>query len=87
MRTINFDYKAFKQYNDWAKENKNIHKKIIELLEATVRNPFEGIGKPELLKGDKKAYCSRRITDEHRLVYQVTDEEIFVVSCKFHYDN
>jgi toxin YoeB len=54
------------------------------LIEIT-RNPFEGIGKPEALKHDLKGYWSRRITDEHRVVYRVEDETIIIIQCKFHY--
>lgn len=62
-----------------------ILKKIAELLLAIMRNPFEGIGKPEPLKGDLKGYWSRRITDEHRIVYTVTTDTIIVIACKTHY--
>ena len=55
-------------------------------MTETAKNPFDGIGKPEPpLKGDLKGYWSRRINDEHRLVYKVTDEQIIVVACKYHY--
>ena len=50
-----------------------------------MRNSFEGIGKPEPLKGDLKGYWSRRITDEHRIVYTVTTDTIIVIACKTHY--
>ena len=85
MRNIVFDPKAFKQFNQWATENKKVYKKIIQLIDDTLRHPFSGIGKPEALKQNLKGYWSRRITDEHRLVYKVTDQEIISVSCKFHY--
>jgi len=55
------------------------------LLEAIKRNPAEGIGKPEALKGDLKGYWSRRIHDEHRIVYSKTNENIIVISCCSHY--
>lgn len=59
--------------------------RIIKLLEEIQRNPFEGTGKPEPLKFNLKGCWSRRIDDEHRLVYQVTNDEIIIISCKFHY--
>lgn len=62
-------------------------KKIFDLISAIQKNPFEGIGKPEALKHDYQGYWSRRITDKHRLLYQVTDEEIIVIRCKGHYDD
>lgn len=51
------------------------------------KNPFDGIGKPEALKHDYQGYWSRKITDKHRLLYQVTDEEIIIIRCKGHYDD
>ena len=51
-----------------------------------MRTPFEGIGKPEALKGDLQGYWSRRITSEHRLVYKYIDDEIRVASCRYHYN-
>ena len=60
--------------------------KIVELLKDIERSPFSGIGKPEPLKYELSGFWSRRISDEHRLVYQVTDQEIFVAACKGHYD-
>jgi toxin YoeB len=51
-----------------------------------LRHPFSGIGKPEPLKHQLKGYWSRRINDEHRLVYKITETEIIIISCKFHYD-
>lgn len=86
MKNIVFDQKAFQQFNDWASEDKKIYKKIVELINDILRQPFFGIGKPEPLKYSLKGYWSRRITDEHRLVYKVTDTEITIISCKFHYD-
>ncbi len=62
-------------------------KKIFDLISAIQKNPFEGIGKPEALKHDYQGYWSRRITDKHRLLYQVTDEEIVIIRCKGHYDD
>jgi toxin YoeB len=59
--------------------------RIIKLLEEIQRNPFEGTGKPEPLKHNLKGLWSRRIDDEHRLVYEVTNDEVIVISCKYHY--
>jgi toxin YoeB len=85
MRNIVFDRKAFQQFNQWATENKKIYRKIVELIDDTLRQPFSGTGKPEPLKHSLKGYWSRRITNEHRLVYKVTETEIIIISCKFHY--
>ncbi|MGK7940216.1 MAG: Txe/YoeB family addiction module toxin [Crocosphaera sp.] len=85
MKNIVFDPKAFDQFNQWANENKKLYKKIVELINDILREPFSGLGKPEPLKYNLKGYWSRRINDEHRLVSQVTDTEIIIISCKFHY--
>jgi toxin YoeB len=85
MRNITFERKAFDQFNDWAQEDRKIYAKIVELIDDILRSPFSGLGKPEALKYALKGYWSRRITDEHRLVYKVTDSQIIILSCKFHY--
>ena len=82
---IAFDPEAFQQFQDWASEDKKIFKKIGELIKDTSRTPYQGLGKPEGLKHGLSGYWSRRITDEHRLVYKVENDTIFIVSCKFHY--
>lgn len=71
----------------WIKTgNKPIIKKIAQLLEAIKENPFEGIGKPEQLKHDLAGYWSRRINQEHRLVYEVVENKVLIHSAKGHYD-
>ncbi|PWK27977.1 toxin YoeB [Arcicella aurantiaca] len=62
-------------------------KKIFDLIGDVQKHPFEGIGKPEALKHELTGYWSRRITDKHRLVYQVTDDDIIIIRCKDHYDD
>ena len=59
--------------------------KIVALLRDIQRNPFGGLGEPEPLRHELQGYWSRRITDEHRLVYKVTDAEVIVASCRYHY--
>lgn len=83
---IAFHQSAFEQYNDWAANDKKMFERICRLIVESAKTPFAGIGKPEPLKRNLKGYWSRRITDEHRLVYKVTDEQIIIVSCKFHYE-
>lgn len=85
MRNITFDPKAFTQFNEWSAENKQIHEKIITLINDIGRNPFAGLGKPEALKHEYQGCWSRRITDEHRLVYRVNDNQILILNCKYHY--
>lgn len=87
MKKFIFHKDAFEDFSDWAIVNKNIFKKIAELLKEIIRYPFEGKGKPEPLKHNLKGWWSRRITDEHRLVYKVNEEgDIEVISCKGHYE-
>ncbi|MCA2708582.1 MAG: Txe/YoeB family addiction module toxin [Microcystis sp. M015S2] len=85
MKNIVFDPKAFKEFNELSIENKKLYKKIVDLIDDILCHPFSGIGKPEPLKYQLKGYWSRRINDEHRLVYKITETEI-IISCKFHYD-
>ncbi len=80
-----FSPKAFEQFNEWGARNKHIHRKIIELLSATAREPFTGLGNPEPLKHQLQGHWSRRIDREHRLVYSVSETMIEVKSCRDHY--
>ncbi|MGB3299151.1 MAG: Txe/YoeB family addiction module toxin [Phormidesmis sp.] len=85
MKNIAFTPSAFEQLNHWATKDKKIYRKTITLINDVLRQPFSGLGKPEALKYELKGYWSRRITDEHRLVYKVTDDEVIILSCQFHY--
>jgi toxin YoeB len=85
MRQVVFHKSAFEEYNQWSKEDFKTFEKIQKLIKMTLREPFSGSGKPEPLKFDKKGYWSRRINSEHRLLYKVTDSEIIIASCKYHY--
>ncbi len=85
MRIVSFHQEAFDQYNEWAKTDKKIFERLHRLIIETAKNPFDGIGKPEPLKADLKGYWSKRISDEHRLIYKVTDEQILIIACKYHY--
>ncbi|HEX9601560.1 MAG TPA: Txe/YoeB family addiction module toxin [Mariniflexile sp.] len=76
---------SWEDYLYWQKVDKKIVKRINELIKSAMRAPFEGIGKPEALKGDLQGYWSRRITSEHRLVYKYEDEEIMIAACRYHY--
>ncbi len=86
MRKITFEASAFQDFAQWATQNKKLYQRLISLITDTLRDPFSGIGKPEPLKHELKGYWSRRINDEHRLVYKVTDDAISIVSCKHHYE-
>ena len=85
MLDIQFTPIAFEQYNTWLVHNKDLYKRLQKLILECTRTPFEGTGKPEALKHDLKGYWSRRIDDEHRLVYRISDTYIKIVSCKNHY--
>ena len=82
---ISFEESAFGEYCQWAKDDKNIFNKINSLITDIIRDPFHGIGKPEPLKWNLTGHWSRRITDEHRLVYKVLSDHIIIISCKYHY--
>lgn len=83
---ILFSKNSWEDYTSWLTEDKNMLKKINELIKEIQRTPFEGKGKPEPLKYDLAGYWSRRIDREHRLVYQDVDEKIIIYSCRYHYD-
>ena len=87
MRTTFYDDNVFNEFLAWAVEDKKIFNKISALIKDIKRNPTDGIGKPEALKYEYSGYWSRRITDKHRLIYQVTEnnEELIIISCKNHY--
>ncbi len=76
---------SWEDYLYWQKVDKKIVKRINELIKSCMRAPFEGIGKPEALKGDLQGYWSRRITSEHRLVYKYENEQILIAACRYHY--
>jgi toxin YoeB len=80
-----WDTDAWEDYLYWQQTNKQVLKRINELIRDCLRTPFDGIGKPELLKANLRGYWSRRITGEHRLVYQVDDAYLTIVQCRFHY--
>jgi toxin YoeB len=69
----------------WVEKDKAQALRIIRLIGGTLRDPFDGLGKPEPLKHDLKGAWSRRIDREHRLVYQVFDTKIRIVACRYHY--
>ena len=82
---LNFHKNAWEDYLYWQKTDKKNLKKINELIKDIMRNPYEGIGKPEPLKGDLSGFYSRRIDSEHRLVYTIIDDDIVIVQCRYHY--
>jgi toxin YoeB len=85
VRQLAFHAQGWEDFCYWATNDRAITKRIIRLITETLRDPFAGIGKPEPLKHSLPGAWSRRITDEHRLVYLVTDKEITVLQARFHY--
>jgi toxin YoeB len=78
---------AWDDYLYWQQTNKKVLKRINTLIKDIKRNPesAEGIGKPEMLRGNLSDYFSRRITDEHRLVYKISGDYLIIAQCRFHY--
>jgi toxin YoeB len=76
---------AWEDYLNWQKNDKKVLERINELIKDALRSPFKGIGKPEPLKGDLAGCWSRRITDEHRLVYFIKEDRLHIIQCRFHY--
>ena len=76
---------AWEDYEYWQRTSKEKVKQIGKLIKAIKRDPFKGIGKPEPLKHDLAGYWSRRIDQEHRLDYEIQDDAIIIVQCRYHY--
>ena len=77
--------KSWDDYLYWQNTDKQLLKKINQFIKDIQRDPFDGIGKPEPLKHQFSGFWSRRITDEHRLVYEITQNSIAIASCRYHY--
>jgi len=80
-----FSENAWEEYLDWQRTDKKVLKRIHALIKDTKRNPTDGLGKPEPLKHALSGYWSRRITDEHRMVYRFIDDAIYLAQLKYHY--
>jgi toxin YoeB len=80
-----FSEQAWEDYLYWQKTDKKLLERINTLIKDTSRSPFEGIGKPEPLKNALSGYWSRRINDEHRIVYKISDGSMFIAQLRFHY--
>ncbi len=76
---------AWDQYLYWQSQDRKTLKRINELIKDILRSPFSGIGKPEPLKFEFSGKWSRRINDEHRLVYAVENKKIMILQCRYHY--
>jgi len=87
---IEFTESGYEDFTYWIKNDPDIVEKINDLLRSIKQNSFKGLGKPEPLKQNLRGYWSRRITDEHRLVYKVygkkgVDQRCCIIQCRFHY--
>ena len=84
-RKLSWTDEAWKDYIYWQTQDKKTLKRINKLINNTMRQPFEGIGKPEPLRENLSGFWSRRIDDTNRLVYAVDDDFITIISCRYHY--
>ncbi|MDY2987818.1 MAG: Txe/YoeB family addiction module toxin [Peptoniphilus sp.] len=78
---------AWEEYLFWLKEDKKILKRINDLIKDIDRNKNKGIGKPETLRFELSGFWSRRINSEHRLIYKIENNSIYIISCRGHYKN
>ncbi|MEU1962006.1 Txe/YoeB family addiction module toxin [Nocardia sp. NPDC019304] len=81
-----FSESAWEEYAAWLQRDRLVLKKVNVLIKAILCDPFEGVGKPEPLKHDLAGYWSRRITQEHRLVYRIVDDAVWIAKAGKHYD-
>lgn len=84
MKVI-FADQGWDDFTYWISHDKKLAKRIIRLIKEIEREPFSGIGKPEPLKYDLQGFWSRRITDEHRLIYSVENNKILIAQARYHY--
>lgn len=84
-RIINIQPKAWNDMQFWLMNDRKILTRVFDIVNAITDNPFKGIGKPEPLKNAYKGYWSRRLNDEHRIIYKIEEDKIIIISCKGHY--
>ena len=84
MRIV-FTESAWNDYQWFPEHDRKLLKRLNQLIRDAVRSPFQGIGKPEPLKADLSGYWSRRINEEHRLVYRAAENDLLII-CRFHYE-
>lgn len=84
-REIRLRPQAFEDVAWWVQHDRKTAQRLLRLLEEIARTPFTGVGKPEPLKGEFSGCWSRRLTEEHRVVYEATDDAIVVRVCRGHY--
>jgi len=85
VRNLEFDVAGFEDLAWWVGQDRKKALRVIKLILEVQKDPFHGIGKPEPLKHELADCWSRRIDEEHRLVYQVTESKIRILACRYHY--
>jgi len=85
VRGIHFDPDGWEDFLFWLASDRKVARRITRLIAEIQRDPFGGIGKPEPLKGELSGYWSRRIDDEHRLVYRAAEAEVKILKARYHY--
>lgn len=85
MRPVTLSTNALKQLEEWKKADPKLLSKIVSLIAEIAKDPFSGTGKPEPLKHELGGKWSRRRTEEHRLVYEIKADAIWIISCRYHY--
>jgi toxin YoeB len=85
MRNVKFTDEAWISYIYWQTQDKKTLRRINDLIKEAQRDPFTGMGKPEALKHGLAGFWSRRIDETNRLVYEATEEDLIIISCRYHY--
>lgn len=85
MKSLEFDAAAFEDLAWWVEKDRGQALRIVRLIRDIQRDPFKGVGKPEPLRHELKGCWSRRIDEEHRLVYEVRQDKIRILACRYHY--
>ncbi len=86
MKLILFEAAAWEDYLFWQQNDRQVLRKINAIIRDIQRDPFAGIGKPEPLKHNLAGFLSRRISDEHRIVYKIDADDILIAQCRYHYE-
>ena len=84
MRIV-FDQDAWEDYQHWGQKDRGMLKRLNRLIDNCIRSPFSGIDKPEPLRDDYSGWWSRRIDEEHRLVYRADGDDLVIAQCRYHY--
>lgn len=83
---LTFQTRGWEDYLHWQATDRKMLRKLNGLIKECLRTPFEGTGKPEPLKGEFGGWWSRRIDQEHRLIYRATEDALLIAQCRYHYD-